>query len=678
MKKHRSFQKLICLFSVLLLCISYAPAVYAEEEETENGNRTRSPYFYVESEEVGVDCFPLKETDVTVTIEGIIADTYVVQTYTNEGTRPINASYVFPASTRVTIHGMQMQIGNQLVTAVIKEKEEAAQEFETAKSEGKSASMLSEERANVFTMDVANIMPGDEVRIELHYTELITPTEGTYQFVFPTVTGPRYVGPIKDDTGNRDEWAATPYLPEGSAPSDKYNINVTVAAGVPISSLSSSSHTINIGWNENTSANVTLADPSDYAGNRDFILDYKLTGDTIGTGLTIDQGEDENFFMLMIQPPQRCELDEIPPREYIFVLDVSGSMSGFPLDTAKELMNNLLSGLRETDTFNLILFSGTSYQMASESLPATRENINKALRLVRNERGAGGTELFTALNNALLIPANKDFSRNIIIITDGYISAESDIFNLINKNLDEADFFSFGIGSAVNRYLIEGIAATGQGEPFIVTEEEQASEIAERFRTYVESPVLTDIQVSFENFDVYDVEPAILPTLYAQKPIVLLGKWRGEASGTISITGQTGNGAYSESISVSEAVSGENNALGYLWARKRVERLTDYGRNGNNPDVQEEVTQIGLTYHMITPYTSFIAVLDTVRNPNGDSADVNQPLPLPLEVSNLAVGYRIGAEPEGMLLLIVLAMFTLLPVLVKKIRQYRISNTIKK
>lgn len=641
----------------------------AEESNTDAQDKTGSPYFYVESKETGTDCFPLKKTDVTAVIEGVVADIHVVQTYTNAGTNPLNARYVFPASTQVTIHGMQMQIGNQVVTATIKEKEEAKQEFETAKSEGKSASMLSEERPNVFTMDVANIMPGDEVHIDLHYSELIASTEGTYQFVFPTVTGPRYVGPIKDDSGNRDEWTATPYLPEGSTPSDAYNINVTISEGVPITALSSSSHQINIDWNESTNAHVTLTDPSDYAGNRDFILDYKLTGNDIGTGLMMSQSEKENFFMLMIQPPERYEITDIPPREYIFVLDVSGSMSGFPLDTAKELMKNLVSDLRETDTFNLILFSGTSYQMAERSLPATKENIRKAVKLINEQSGAGGTELSSALEDALDIPANADTSRNIVIITDGYIYGEDEIFQLINENISQADFFPFGIGSSVNRYLIEGIAKTGQGEPFIVTKEEEASEIADQFSTYIQSPVLTDIQVSFDGFDVYDVEPAVLPTLYAQKPIVLLGKWRGEPAGTIQVTGKTGNGDYTQSISVSDVISGSNDALGYLWARKRVERLTNYGLNENNPDVKDEITQIGLSHHMITPYTSFIAVLDIVRNPDGESADVKQPLSLPLEVSNLAVGYRIGSEPGELLLLGAAAAVIMLTTCYKKIRK---------
>lgn len=647
----KKYQRLLCFLCALFVFFSSAPCVHAASSDSEKEDKTASPYFYVESKETGVDCFPLKKTSVNATIEGVVADIHVLQTYTNTGSSPINANYVFPASTKVTIHGMEMRVGNQIVTAKIKEKEEAKQEFEAAKSEGKSASMLSEERSNVFTMDVANIMPGDEVVIDLHYTELITPTEGTYQFVFPTVAGPRYVSPIKDDSGNRDEWTAAPYLPEGTAASDQYSINVTLSAGVPISSLSSSSHKINIDWNENTTATVSLSDPTDYGGNRDFILDYKLTGAEISSGLMLGQSGGENFFMLMVQPPERIEITEIPPREYIFVLDVSGSMSGFPLDTAKELMKNLVSDLRETDTFNLILFSGTSYQMAERSLPATRENITSAVGLISEQSGAGGTELSSALEAAIKIPANADTSRNIVVITDGYISGESEIFQMIRDNVQSADFFSFGIGSSVNRYLIEGIAQIGQGEPFIVTKAEEASKTADQFSAYIQSPVLTDIQVSFEGFDTYDVEPVVLPTLYAQKPLVLLGKWRGEASGTIHVSGKTGNGDYAQSLSVADALSGNHDALGYLWARKRVDRLTDYGLNQSNPEAKDEITQIGLNYHMITPYTSFIAVLDVVRNPEGEGTDVNQPLPLPLGVSNLAVGYRVGSEPGDLLLL---------------------------
>lgn len=677
--------KFLAFLGALLIFMSIPiQPVHADEPRAENGDKTGAPYFYVETADPSADSFPLKKTSVTADINGMIADIHVLQTYANEGTNPINASYVFPASTKVTVHGMQMQIGNQLVTAQIKEKEEAQEEFEEAKEEGKSASLLSEERPNVFSMNVANIMPGDQVVIDLHYTELITPTEGTYQFVYPTVVGPRYISPVLDDSGTREEWTETPYLPEGTAPKDKYEIQVSLSAGVPITQLTSSSHKIDVQWQENTKAVVSLADSSDYAGNRDFILDYKMTGQEISAGMMLNTGENENFFMLMVQPPERFDVKDIPPREYIFVLDISGSMYGYPLDTAKELIKNLVSNLKETDTFNLILFSGGSYQMSERSLPANQENIKKAIRIIDNEEGSGGTELAPALRDALMIPSVENVSRSIVVITDGYIYGEEDIFEIIHQNVRNADFFSFGIGNGVNRYLIEGIAKTGQGEPFIVASEEEALETAKRFNTYIQSPVLRDIDVKFEGFDVYDVEPAILPTLFAQRPIVLLGKWRGEPAGTVQITGKTGNGDYAQTISIAElassgaatpsAVSVDSDALSYLWAQKRIERLTNYGLDQNNPDVKEAVTQIGLTYSILTPYTSFIAVIETIRNPNQDGSDVNQPLPLPLGVSNFAVGgYLFGSEPTEFVLIGALAFIILLqlPYVKKRFRRKR-------
>lgn len=690
MKKYNRF---LCFLSALLMLVMLPVSpVHAEEEGVENGDKTGAPYFYVETDDVSVDSFPLKKTSVTADINGIIADIHVVQSYTNEGTKPINACYVFPASTQVTVHGMQMQIGNQLVTAKIKEKEEAKEEFEEAKEEGKSASLLSEERPNVFTMNIANIMPGDNVSVDLHYTELITPTDGVYEFVYPTVSGPRYVGPVIDDCGTREEWVATPYLPEGTDPKDRYDIRVNLSAAVPITELASSSHEIMVQWEENTRAAVSLADASDYAGNRDFILDYKMTGQDISTGLMLNKGENENFFMLMVQPPERCNPAKIPPREYIFVLDVSGSMSGYPLNTAKELIRNLVSDLRETDTFNLILFSGASIQMAEKSVPASEDNIKKAIQIIEEQEGAGGTELAPALRDAIAIPGREDVSRSIVVITDGYIYGEKEIFEIIHENIGSSDFFSFGIGRGVNRNLIEGIAKTGQGEPFVVTDQDEASETAERFKTYIQSPVMTDINVKFNGFDVYDVEPAILPTLFAQRPIVLLGKWRGEPAGTVQITGKTGNSDYEQTISVAQlapesvsdeeesdadalyaaAVTLDSDVLSYLWAQKRIERLTDYGLNQNDPDVKEEVTQLGLNYSILTPYTSFIAVTETVRNPDKNSTDVNQPLPLPLEVSNFAVGgYLFGSEPAEILVIAALALILVmqLPFVKRRLRR---------
>lgn len=666
-KMKRAFSILLAL----LLLLTCAAPVYAEESEQETDDRTLAPYFYVESENTKVDTFPLKETKVTTNINGTIAETFVTQTYTNEGTSPLNARYVFPASTKVTVHGMKMTIGNQVITAQIKEREEAREEYEEAKSEGKSASLLEQQRPNVFTMDVANVMPGDNIAIELHYTEMITPSEGVYQFVFPTVTGPRYVNPNQETTQDSDQWTATPYQEDGRTAEGKYDIVVNLSTGVPITDMKCKSHSLNVDFSSETSAQLTLADPEHYAGDRDFILNYKLTGEELSSGLMLYTGEEENFFMLTVQPPERFASEDIPPREYIFVLDVSGSMYGYPLDTAKGLIKDLVSNLRKTDSFNLILFSSDIYQMSPQSLPATRKNIRAAMRLIDEQEGGGGTLLSTALESALATPANENMARNIITITDGYISDEKNVFQIIHQNLNTTSFFSFGIGDAVNRYLIDGIAKSGQGESFVVTDSADAVETASRFRTYIEAPILTDINVSYDGFDVYDVEPAAASTLFAQKPVVLFGKWRGEPEGSIRLTGRTGKEEYQKNISVTGIQPLEaNQAIRYLWARSRVERLTDYGCNTRTEDaVKQEITTLGLNYSMITPYTSFIAVTDVIRNTDGTGTDVDQPLPLPSNVSNFAVGgYTVGSEPADIILAALLAGMGIISLLYRKRR----------
>lgn len=645
-------KKWLCVFFTLLLVLSQAWAVYGMEKE-DDPDKTLAPYFFVEGADPDPDSFPLKETKVSSQINGVIADTYVTQTYTNEGKTPINAKYIFPASTKASVHGMTMQIGNRLITARIKEKEEAREEFEEAKSQGKSASLLEQQRPNVFSMDVANVMPNDTVVIELHYTEMVVSTEGSYQFVFPTVTGPRYTSSPEDPGKDDNQWVSTPYLKEGKTPSGRYDIAVSLSTGVPVTDITCRSHSIKIDKSSASAARITLEDPKDFAGDRDFILDYKLTGQDVNCGLLLDQGEEENFFMLMIQPPKRYDPEDIPPREYIFLMDVSGSMYGFPLDTAKGLIKDLVTSLRDTDTFNLILFSGASSRMSPVSVPATAENIQRAVELIDRQEGGGGTEMAPALRDALAIPKTEGTSRSIITITDGYISGEKEIFGIISQNLADTDFFSFGIGDSVNRYLIDGIAKVGLGESFVVTDDKDALDTAKRFCTYIQAPLLTDIQVSYNGFEVYDVEPAALPTLFAQRPIVLFGKWRGEPGGSIQVTGRSGNRDYVQDIQVSQASIGSNPGISYLWARTMVENLTDYNTGLEEDDsIKKEVTQLGLKYSMMTPYTSFVAVMEEVRNPDGAGRDVDQPLPLPQGVSDLSVGggYTIGSEPGTMIL----------------------------
>jgi Ca-activated chloride channel family protein len=627
---------------IFMIALVFTATAVNTCSQTTDPDKTLSPYFFVNGDP-NVDRLPLKDTKVDVAISGVIADVRVTQLYRNEGSRAINASYVFPASTRAAIYAMQMRIRDEIIYAKIKEREQARQDFEKAKKEGKSASLLEEERPNVFAMNLANIMPGDDVSIELRYTELLVPTDGEYEFVYPTVVGPRYASIKESDSTESDKFVKTPYLHQGETPASTLHISARVAAGMLIQELSCPSHRISPSYVDPTTANVVLDEADAFKGNRDFILRYRLSGSQIASGLLLFQGQDENFFLYMAQPPARIKANDIPPREYVFVVDVSGSMEGFPLETSKQLLTELIGNLRPSDFFNVILFAGDSTALSESPLVANHENISRAVDLISQQRGSGGTELNEAMKHAMALKRQPNVSRSIVLITDGYISAEKEVFDNIRANLGNTNVFTFGIGSSVNRYLIEGVARAGMGEPFVVEKETDAANAAAKFRAYIESPVLTGINVKATGFEIYDVQPAGFPDMFAQRPVILYGKWRGPVTGTFELTGSSGSGQFSSLFDVASVKPDESNsALRYLWARSKIAELSDFGDGQASDDVVKEVTRLGLKYNLLTPYTSFIAVREMVVNPGGDADDVRQPLPLPDGVIDTAV----GAEPE--------------------------------
>ena len=629
-----------------VVCLSLLPPDVRAQGERTAADRTLSPYFFVEGGDASIDRLPLKETRVDVAITGVIADVTVRQVYENHGTRPLHARYVFPASTRAAVYGLTMTVGNVRTVATIKERQQAAREFEAAKREGKSASLLEQSRPNVFSMKVANVLPGDSIAVELRYTELLVPTDGVYEFVYPTVVGPRYSEKSESQASPGDEFVKAPYTRQGEAPLSEFYLAGVVSTGVPLQELASATHQVVVRSSTPGRADIVLADSERLSGNRDFILRYRLAGAEIASGLLLYQGRDENFFLLMAEPPQAVEPSEMPRREYVFVVDVSGSMYGFPLDTAKQLMTDLASVLRPSDVFNVVVFADGSEVFSPTSVAATRFNLNRALQFIGRKNGGGGTRLLNALQRAVALPRQPATSRSVVLVTDGYIDAEADVFDYIREQRDDVNVFAFGIGSGVNRLLIEGVARAGLGEPFIVTGPGEAPDAASRLRRYIDSPVLTGIDVKFQGFDVYDVEPGTVPDLFASRPIVVFGKWRGTAAGSIEISGNTGRGPYHASVAVLPAsVNGSHAALRHLWARNRIAELSDYGPGAPDEERVAAITSLGLTYGLLTRYTSFIAVQEVVRTTD-EATDVDQPLPLPAGVSDLAVGVTSGPEPE--------------------------------
>ncbi len=627
-----------------LLIVAWSPAMAGDTEAAP----AEGPYFQIASDDPLLDRLPLKSTRVQARVAGTVADVRVMQTYRNEGSRTIEARYIFPGSTQAAVHGMTVRIGDRLLSANIREKQRARIEYEAAKKEGRTAALLDQQRPNVFQMSVAHILPGDEVQVELRYTELLLPTEGRYRFVYPTVVGPRYHVAKKD--GGAAGFPATPHLAEGQRSASAFDMQVRFASPLPVQDLVSPSHRIEVQGEASTQAEVALADDGDAKDNRDFILEYRLAGTATAGGLTLFSGAngEENFFLALVEPPQAIATAQINPREYIFVVDISGSMHGFPLDTAKTLLRELIGGLRPSDSFNVMLFSGSNRMLSENPVPATRPNIERAIATIEQMRAGGSTEIVPALERIAALPKNADVSRSVIVVTDGYVTVEDRVFQLVRKNLGQANVFAFGIGSSVNRHLIEGIARAGQGEPFVVTKPALAAAQAARLRKMIEAPVLTHVQARFEGLEVYDVEPAhlgALPDVRGGRPVALIGKWRGEPRGQLVLSGIAANGDWQQVLPV-PAPDADAQALRPLWARQRIQQLGDDEALRGGSAQREAITALGLQYSLLTHYTSFIAVDRIVRVADSPSTAVDQPLPLPQGVSNAAVGAAVPSTPE--------------------------------
>lgn len=623
-------------FRIAFSCWLLVVSLIAHTQEN-----THAPYFYIPDGDPTIEEMPLLSSFAKVDIAGVIADVRITQCYQNNGERPIEAIYIFPGSTQAAIYNMTMRIGDRHIKATVQEKQQARRTYESAKKTGKSASLLEQHRPNVFQMKVANILPGDIIEVEIGYTELLQAERGTYSFVYPSVVGPRYGGD-QQNTAGAQAWIQQPYLPAGQTPAYTFDLQITLNGGLPIRRLRSPSHEIQAKYQQLSKVNIQLNPQEASAGNRDFILEYQLLRQQIEEGVLLWEGEKENFFLTMVQPPKAPQRKDIAPREYIFLLDVSGSMRGQPLELAKGVLLDLFDTMSPKDYFNIVFFEGGSKQLSEVSLPATPANLQKAINVIDGQKGGGGTEMLPAIKRAMHIPKKVGTSRSFAIVTDGYISIEQEVFSYIRQHLGQANFFALGIGSSVNRHLIEGIAHIAMSESFVATKKADRASIAKRFAQYIQSPVLTDIRVQFEGLEVYDVIPKQIPDLLAERPIVIFGKYKGKAKGKITITGRQHLRKKERTIPLSKTMSQtSNSALPFLWARHQIKSLDDFGQVFRQQEVQKErITALGLEYGLLTRFTSFVAVDTVIRNKARTSIPIKQALPLPKGVPNSAIGNR--------------------------------------
>lgn len=602
---------------------------------------------------------PLKRTEVKANISGFLSRVTVTQSFENPLAERIEAVYTFPLPNNAAVDAMTMYVGDRVIQGKIKPREEARAIYDAARHAGRTASMLEQERPNIFTQSVANIRPGEKVRITISYVETLKYEAGSYEFVFPMVVGPRYIpgGEVAGKQGGG--WAPdTNRVPDGSRITPNVaakgtraghdiTVDVSLDAGVPIDSLQCTSHEVISERPDVRRATVRLKNMA-VLPNKDFILKYDVAGKKVEDAILTHRGQRGGFFSLILQPPDRVSPAEVTPRELVFVVDTSGSMSGFPLEKSKEVMRMALSSLHLRDTFNIITFAGDTHILFPQPVPATAENVARAREFMEGRRGGGGTEMMKAIRAALEPTRSQEHIRVVAFLTDGYVGNDMEIIAEVKK-YSGARVFSFGIGSSVNRFLLDKMAEFGRGEVEYVTLQDDGSLAAKRFYERMREPLLTDIHVDWGGLPVSDVYPHQVQDLFAAKPVILQGRYDRAMKGTIRITGKQAGKAVTRTIAVDfTANEPRHDVLASLWARTKIEDLMskDYAgaqRGTMSGELRIEITKLGLEHRLMTQFTAFVAVEEKTVTEGGAPRRIEVPVEMPEGVSYKGV---FGQEPQ--------------------------------
>ncbi|WP_434686441.1 VIT domain-containing protein [Pseudanabaena minima] len=593
---------------------------------------------YVQTSDRKQQAFTLTNTDVKGKISGNISRVEVTQTFQNPYDKPLEAIYVFPLPDQAAVDDMEIKIGDRVIKGDIKKREEAKEIYDQARKEGRTAGLLEQERDNIFTQSLANIKPGEQIKVTIRYTESLKFEQGDYEFVFPMVVGPRYIpGQLIDPKGNTIQVPDAsrinpPVLRPETRSGNDITVSLQIDAGVPIRNLYSTSHRIDV-QNNGETVQLKLAS-GDNIPNKDLIVRYKVSGDrTVPTVLTTNTDQGSHFATYLI-PAIAYRADQIVPKDVVFLMDTSGSQSGDPIIKSRELMRRFINGLNPNDTFTIIDFSNTTRQLSSYPLQNNAINRQKAMKYIDQVDANGGTELMNGINAVTKFPTASDGRiRSVVLITDGYIGNDNEVIAAVQKNLKPGNrLYSFGVGSSVNRYLLERVAEMGRGTAQVVRQDEPTQEVAEKFFRQINNPVLTNIQVKWEGEGaVPEIYPSNVPDLFAEQPLVLFGKKGDRVNGKLKITGIAAGGErYEQTLNVNFDDVNSNLGIAQLWGRARIKDLMNQMFGGEVKSLVDAVTQTALNYRLLSQYTAFVAVSDEVRvNPDGSKMTVQVPVELP-------------------------------------------------
>lgn len=591
----------------------------------------------------GATPLPLLAQEAHVVVRGELAEVRLVQRFQNPLQLPVHARYVFPLPPDAAVVAMKLRTADEVVEAEIREKEEAKAVFAQAKAEGKQAALVEQLRPDVFTQSISNLVPGAPISVELRYVHTIVRRDGAWLFHLPTVVGPRYDGPQSTGTPAELPFPAVPQplvagapaaegrpaAPSSAAPT--IGLTLELDAGLPVTSLESPTHALVVEAPSASRRVVRLAGA--VAADRDLVLRWTLAGADVGTGAVAASDGTTGVLSLVIEPPAALQGQAVTPREVVLLLDCSGSMHGAPLEASKRLGRRLLTTLRPTDTFRIVRFSDQAGEFAARPLPASPENVEDGLAFLDGLDGEGGTDMAAGIRAALGPKTPEGTLRLVVFLTDGYIGDDAAVIRLVEAERDGARLFAFGVGAAVNRWLLEELGRVGRGTTRVVLPHEDPLEAAELLAHRLEAPLLTDLSIDWGTLQVEGAMPALLPDLFFGDAVRVIARYHEGGSHLVRINGRSGGEPVSLPLQLQLPPPGrrtEGDALPSLWARAQVEdRMQRLLHPSATPEdraaLQQDVTQLGLQYHLVTQWTSLVAVAKRIVVEPGTAKELEVP-----------------------------------------------------
>jgi Ca-activated chloride channel homolog len=591
----------------------------------------------------GVRPFTLRHTDVDAAVSGFAARVSVTQEFVNPFSEPVEAIYVFPLPDNAAVDDMKLIVGERVIRGVVKERSQARYAYERAKAQGRRAALLDQERPNIFTQSIANIQPGETIKVTLRYAQPLKYDDGQFEFNFPMVVGPRYIpGNPVPGASQGTGWSADtdrvidasritpPVLAPGMRSGRDISVTLRIDAGVPIEGLTSVSHRLEVERPSAREAEIQLA-PTDTTPNKDLIVRYRVAGSELRSAVLSHRGAGGGYFALLVQPESEETHPAVVPKEMMFIIDTSCSMTGRPLAAAKQAMRKAIRSMNPDDTFMLIDFATSASTFHPSPLPNTQQNVDRALSYLDALPAQGGTNQLQGIRAALLVPPDPTRLRTVLLLTDGFIGNEAEIFAETDRVLGSARIFSLGIGTSVNHFFLSRLAELGRGFYQYVRPDEDSTAAIERFRRRIAKPLLTDVEIDWGGLAVTEVLPARIPDLFDSQPLIVLGKYTRAGRARVVVHGVTAGRPRETAVDVDLPEQDDRNeVLGSMWARAKIEGLERQQYATQRSDIIRQITSLGVEHHLMTQYTSFVAVDETrASNPNQPTPTVVEPTEMP-------------------------------------------------